>query len=196
MLGHADIARTLLHPVCMKALSKDTDCLKQSFPCALQGSVSSFEVSLPLLICAYTPMLYMTRIAHMFTINDIQIGIFSKARVRVEDPACAEGQAVLCRDFEQMVGVWTDADRNSLCVFDWRSNCVEGTRLMFDSMRGAPSRTPFCRLSSEGQVSMDLQPGSKNCWLREYHVQDGRLIKSSCEKAEAATSVAIGRNNV
>ena len=43
---------------------------------------------------------------------------------------------------------------------------------------------------------MDLQPGSRNCWLKEYNIQGGRLPKTSCEKAEAAASVAIGRNSV
>ena len=76
--------------------------------------------------------------------------------------------------------------------FDWKADCIEGTRLQFTSMAGPPLRSAFCRLSSEGQVSIDMQADAVHCWLREYHVQGGRLLKTSCENAEAAASVAIG----
>lgn len=95
-----------------------------------------------------------------------------------------------------MVGVWIDADRNTLCVFSWKQNCILGTRLQFDSMASPALRSCFCCLSSEGEVSIDLQADARHCWLREYHMQAGRLRKSSCENAEAAARVAIGGNSV
>lgn len=101
-----------------------------------------------------------------------------------------------CREYEKIVGVWTDTNRDSLCVFCWQTDRIEGTRLFFDSMTDAPVRVPFCSLSSKGQVSMDLQPNSRNCWLKEYNLAGGKLVKASSQNAEAAAAVAIGRHNV
>ena len=100
-------------------------------------------------------------------------------------PCCTQ------REYEQMVGVWTDMDRSALCVFSWRPDCIQGTRLAFDSMTMSPLRAPFQRLASDGVTAVRLM-NEKHCWLKEYKVNGGHLVRSPSAVAEAAASVAVG----
>ena len=90
-----------------------------------------------------------------------------------------------------MVGVWTDMDRSALCVFSWRPDCIQGTRLVFDSMTMPPLRAPFQRLASDGVTAVRIMD-EKHCWLKEYKVNGGHLVRSPSAVAEAAASVAVG----
>lgn len=82
-----------------------------------------------------------------------------------------------------------------MCVFNWEQDCIQGTELKFSSMSVPLSTTPFQCLSADGVSSVHFV-NSENCWIKQYKVQEGRLLRSPNQVAQAAATVAMGQYNV
>ena len=111
-------------------------------------------------------------------------------------PCLTKWDQLACREYARLVGgIWLDPDRNRVCVFNWKPDCISGTELAFRSMSAPPLTAPFQRLAPDGVASVHFV-NDENCWLKQYKVQEGRLVPPPSQAAQAATTVAIGQYSV